>query len=133
EVKYLLSSFWADQEGSFLLWSVWHSVLGVVLILTAKEWEAPVMTVLSFAQFCLASMLLGIYILGYRVGSNPFLLLRQAEENIGLPWTASPDYLSMIRDGNGLNPLLQNCWMVIHPPVLFLGFAAMLIPFAFAF
>jgi cytochrome c-type biogenesis protein CcmF len=42
------------------------------------------------------------------------------------------DYLSFIRDGNGLNPLLQNYWMVIHPPVLFLGFASTLIPFAFA-
>jgi cytochrome c-type biogenesis protein CcmF len=34
-------------------------------------------------------------------------------------------------DGRGLNPLLQNFWMVIHPPVLFLGFAAMGVPFAF--
>src|SRR2546425_8512859 len=32
EVKYLLSSFWADQEGSFLLWSIWHSVLGIILM-----------------------------------------------------------------------------------------------------
>ncbi|HEU4556005.1 MAG TPA: cytochrome c biogenesis protein CcsA [Chitinophaga sp.] len=132
EVKYLLSSFWADQEGSFLLWSIWHCVLGVILLFRAKKWEAPVMTVLSFAQLCLASMLLGIYILGYRVGSNPFLLLRHAEENLGLPWTSSPNYLSMITDGNGLNPLLQNYWMVIHPPVLFLGFASMIIPFAYA-
>jgi len=133
EAKYLLSSFWADQEGSFLLWSMWHCVLGIILIFTSRKWEAPVMTVVSFAQLCLASMLLGIYILGYRVGSNPFLLLRQAEENIGLPWTTSPNYLSMIRDGNGLNPLLQNYWMVIHPPVTFLGFASMVVPFAFAF
>lgn len=133
EVKYLLSSFWADQEGSFLLWSIWHGVLGIILICTSKRWEAPVMTVLSFAQLCLASMLLGIYILGYRVGSNPFLLLRQAEENINLPWVSMPNYLERITDGNGLNPLLQNYWMVIHPPVLFLGFASMIVPFAFAF
>jgi cytochrome c-type biogenesis protein CcmF len=133
EVKYLLASFWADQEGSFLLWSCWHAVLGLVLISTAKRWEAPVMTVISFAQFCLASMLLGIYIFGYRVGSNPFLLMRHAEENINMPWTQLPDYLNKIPDGNGLNPLLQNYWMVIHPPVLFLGFASMIIPFAFAF
>lgn len=133
EVRYLLASFWADQEGSFLLWSIWHCVLGVILIFTAKRWEAPVMTVLSFAQVCLASMLLGIYVLGYRVGSNPFLLLRQAEENINMPWASAPNYLASIKDGNGLNVLLQNYWMVIHPPVLFLGFASMIIPFAFAF
>src|SRR3546814_18858484 len=35
--------------------------------------------------------------------------------------------------GNGLNPLLQNYWMVIHPPTLFLGFASMIVPFAYAF
>ena len=38
----------------------------------------------------------------------------------------------MIKDGNDLNPLLQNYWMVIHPPVLFLGFASTIVPFAFA-
>ncbi|HEY0262751.1 MAG TPA: cytochrome c biogenesis protein CcsA, partial [Chitinophagales bacterium] len=43
-----------------------------------------------------------------------------------------PEYLSLIADGNGLNPLLQNYWMTIHPPVLFLGFASTLIPFAYA-
>ncbi|HVG11951.1 MAG TPA: cytochrome c biogenesis protein CcsA, partial [Flavisolibacter sp.] len=42
------------------------------------------------------------------------------------------DYLASIVDGNDLNPLLQNYWMVIHPPVLFLGFASVLFPFAFA-
>lgn len=134
-VSYLLSSFWADQEGSFLLWSIWHSVIGLILLRTAKQFEAPVMTILSFAQVCLASMLLGIYIFGYRLGSNPFLLLRLAEENQGLPWTLNADYLNLgpIKNGNGLNLSLQNYWMVIHPPVLFLGFASTIVPFAYAF
>ncbi|MBK5284445.1 MAG: cytochrome c biogenesis protein CcsA, partial [Bacteroidia bacterium] len=43
-----------------------------------------------------------------------------------------PDYLSKISDGRGLNPLLQNYWMVIHPPTLFLGFASTVVPFAYA-
>ncbi|ACU60547.1 cytochrome c biogenesis protein CcsA [Chitinophaga pinensis] len=132
-VSYLLSSFWADQEGSFLLWSIWHSVLGLLLIRFGKKWEAPVMATLSFAQIFLGSMLIGIYILDYRVGSNPFLLLRLAEENQGLPWVANANYLDFIKDGNGLNLSLQNYWMVIHPPVLFLGFASTIIPFAYAF
>jgi cytochrome c-type biogenesis protein CcmF len=42
-----------------------------------------------------------------------------------------PEYLNFIADGNGLNPLLQNYWMTIHPPVLFCGFASALFPFAF--
>lgn len=50
ETKYLLACFWEGQEGSFLLWSVWHCVLGLVLIRKAGEWEGPVMSVVSFAQ-----------------------------------------------------------------------------------
>ncbi|MET3877510.1 cytochrome c biogenesis protein CcsA [Chitinophaga sp. OAE865] len=132
-IQYLLSSLWSDQEGSFLLWSIWNSILGVILIRTSKNWEAPVMTIFSLAQLIMASMLLGIFILGYKVGSNPFMLLRQAAENQAAPIFQTPDYMQHIHDGNGLNVTLQNYWMVIHPPVLFLGFASMIIPFAFAF
>ncbi|HEY0272126.1 MAG TPA: cytochrome c biogenesis protein CcsA [Chitinophaga sp.] len=130
---YLLSSFWSDQEGSFLLWSFWQSVLGLVLMRTAKTWERPVMTVMSFAQFCLATMLIGIYFFGHKIGSNPFALLRQTEENQAAPIFQLKNYLDFVKDGNGLNPLLQNYWMVIHPPVLFLGFASTIVPFAFAY
>ncbi|MCW3086684.1 MAG: cytochrome c assembly protein, partial [Sediminibacterium sp.] len=59
QVEYLLSCFWEGQEGSFMLWSFWHCALGWVLIWRAKDWEAGVMTVVSFAQFCLATMLIG--------------------------------------------------------------------------
>ncbi|HVI49383.1 MAG TPA: cytochrome c biogenesis protein CcsA [Chitinophaga sp.] len=132
-IQYLLSSLWSDQEGSFLLWSIWNSILGIILIRTSKNWEAPVMSVFSLAQVIMASMLLGVYILDYKVGSNPFMLLRQAAENQAAPIFQQANYLEHIHDGNGLNVTLQNYWMVIHPPVLFLGFASMIIPFAFAF
>ena len=138
EAKYLLSSFWEGQEGSFLLWSVWHCVLGLIVIWREKEWEAPVMTVVSFVQLCLATMVLGVSIFGLKAGSNPFMLLRNSGvlDNAPVFYDMTggirQDYLSMIRDGNDLNPLLQNYWMVIHPPVLFLGFASTIIPFAFA-
>jgi len=131
-VRYLLACFWEGQEGSFLLWTVWHCVLGTILIRTAGEWENPVMTVISFAQVCLASMLLGIYFFGYKAGSSPFTLLRN--DMAGAPIFSDPAYLQKyIQDGNGLNPLLQNYWMVIHPPILFLGFASTIVPFSFAF
>lgn len=141
EIKYLLACFWEGQEGSFLLWSIWHCVLGLILIKTSKKWEAPVMTVVSFAQFALGTMIAGIYILGWKMGSNPFILLRDSgvldnapilhingDVNLGL----RQDFMLSIKDGNDLNPLLQNYWMVIHPPVLFLGFASTIVPFAFA-
>lgn len=140
EVKYMLASFWEGQEGSFLLWTFWHSVIGSILIFRGKQWEAPVMTVVSFAQFCLATMIVGIYFFHWKMGSNPFILLRDSGVLDNAPALHSgfdvnqplrPDYLSSITDGNDLNPLLQNYWMVIHPPVLFLGFASTIVPFAF--
>jgi cytochrome c-type biogenesis protein CcmF len=137
EPKYLLSCFWEGQEGSFLLWSVWHCVLGLVIMRKEKLFEAPVMAVISFAQFCLATMIAGLSLFGLKIGSNPFVLLRN-EFDLGaqIPMLSIPgnygNYLSYITDGNDLNPLLQNYWMVIHPPVLFLGFAATIIPFAYA-
>ena len=57
EFKYLFASIWEDQSGSFLLWSIWHSVIGMFLIWKSKEWEAPVMTVVSLAQLFLAMMI----------------------------------------------------------------------------
>ena len=140
EVKYLLACFWEGQEGSFLLWSIWHCVLGAILIRTSKKWEAPVMTVVSFAQVCLATMLAGIYIFGWKMGSNPFILLRDSgvldnapalHINGDITQGLRQDYMLSIKDGNDLNPLLQNYWMVIHPPVLFMGFASTIVPFAF--
>ncbi|GAO44474.1 cytochrome c biogenesis protein CcsA [Flavihumibacter petaseus] len=131
-MKYLLSSIWEGQEGSFLLWTLWQAVLGMLLIRKGGKWEAPVLTVISFAQLVLATMVIGIYIAGIKIGSNPFLLVREMFSEA--PVFARPDYLSLpqMQDGQGLNQLLQNYWMVIHPPVLFLGFASTIVPFAYA-
>ncbi len=134
-MNYVLACLWEGQEGSTLLWLIWHSVIGLVLMRRAKDWEAPVMTVLSLVQVFLSMMLLGIYFGNIHIGSNPFELMRLKETNLGLPWTKLPDYLTKIplfRDGRGLNPLLQNYWMTIHPPTLFLGFALVTVPFSFA-
>ena len=130
EPKYLLACIWEGQEGSFLLWACWHSILGIFIMLRSKEWEAPVMSVISLAQFFLLMMLLGLYVGDVRLGSSPFTLTRN---EIAGPIFSQPNYLSFIKDGVGLNVLLRNYWMVIHPPVLFLGFAATIIPFAYAY
>lgn len=98
------------------------------------------MSIVSFAQFALATMITGIYVFSWKMGSNPFVLLRDSgvldnapalHINFDITQPLRPDYLSTIKDGNDLNPLLQNYWMVIHPPVLFMGFASTLIPFAY--
>lgn len=127
---YLISTFWNGQEGSFLLWMFWHAVVGIILIVTNKFWEAPVMTIFSLVQAFLASMILGVVIPGleFKIGSSPFILLRDAMHDAPI-FTAQPDFIP--KDGQGLNPLLQNYWMVIHPPTLFLGFALTVVPFSY--
>ncbi len=130
EPKYLLACIWEGQEGSFLLWTIWHSILGIIIVLKSKDWEAPVMTVISLAQFFLLMMILGVYFFDVYIGSSPFTLTRN---EIAGPIFSQPNYLSFIKDGVGLNVLLRNYWMVIHPPVLFLGFASTIIPFAYAY
>lgn len=128
-VYYIISSFWEGQEGSFWLWMFWQSFLGFIIFKRGKSWENSVMTILMLSQAFIASMLVGVEVFGLKIGSSPFILLRDAMAG---PIFQRGDYLSVITDGNGLNPLLQNYWMVIHPPTLFLGFASMIIPFAYA-
>ncbi len=127
---YLISTFWNGQEGSFLLWMFWHAILGIILILTNKFWEAPVMTVFCLVQAFLASMILGVVLPGleFKIGSSPFILLRDAMHDAPI-FQAQPEFIP--KDGQGLNPLLQNYWMVIHPPTLFLGFALTVVPFSY--
>jgi len=144
--KFLLSAFWEGQEGSTLLWMFWQSILGFVLIFRARKWEAPVMAIMALSQVMLGSMELGIIIkmpditldfspfffsfnwADYKVGSSAFSLVK---DTMDIPvFNMDPNYV--FEEGNGLNPLLQNYWMVIHPPTLFLGFAATTVPFAYA-
>ncbi|QEC75366.1 cytochrome c biogenesis protein CcsA [Mucilaginibacter ginsenosidivorax] len=128
-IYYILSAFWNGQEGGFLLWLFWQAVLGTFLIFRSKSWERPVMTVVAMSQVVLAAMVLGVEVFGQRIGSSPFLLLRQSME---APIFSNPNYLEFIKDGQGMVPSLQNYWMIIHPPTLFLGFASMVVPFAYA-
>ena len=82
-MQYILSAFWADQEGSFMLWMFWHVVLGFVLIRTAGKWESSVLTTLALIQAGIGSMLLGLYLpFGEEmsIGSSPFILLRDVME-----------------------------------------------------
>jgi cytochrome c-type biogenesis protein CcmF len=103
---YLFSAFWAGQEGSFLFWTLMIAVMGVAYMQTARHLESYSMLVITIVQAAFMILL---------IKASPFAL------QSGIP-----------ADGAGLNPLLQNPWMVIHPPVLFLGYAATTIPFAIA-
>lgn len=114
----LISTFFAGQEGSFLLWALFSVIIGIFLlsyVVKIKEFEAPVM-----AMFTLVIAFLTLLL----IFKSPFVYVWEKFENTRVGFTPE--------DGRGLNPILQNFWMVIHPPILFLGFAAMIVPFAFA-
>jgi cytochrome c-type biogenesis protein CcmF len=110
-LHYLISTFWGGQEGSFLLWIFWGVLLGLPLMRFSRAYESRVMIVYNLTLLSLILLL---------VKQDPFRF------HEGLTAAMTP------MDGQGLNPLLQNPWMVIHPPVMFIGYASLGIPFAFA-
>jgi cytochrome c-type biogenesis protein CcmF len=114
----LMSTFYAGQEGSFLLWSLFTAIIGLFLLRHSSRhgYEAQVMSVFSGIELVLLLMLLF---------KSPFQYVWES-----FPGDAAVGFTP--QDGRGLNPLLQNYWMVIHPQVLFSGFASMGVPYAYA-
>jgi len=103
---YQFAAFWAGQKGSFLIWLLWGSLIGLGVMRTSGKAEAPVMGIYTLTVMGLLFIL---------VRENPFVMLGETP-----------------LDGQGLNPLLQDNWMVIHPPIMFIGYALGAVPFAFA-
>lgn len=128
EMHYLFSAFWAGQEGSFMLWIIWTALVGFILFKTSKDYEPYVMSVIGLCQFFLLSMVLGIKFGTLTIGSSPFQTTAEAFPQA--PMLQVPGFIPS--DGQGLNDLLKNPWMVIHPPTLFIGFTLMIVPFAYA-
>ena len=133
---YAISCFWQDQEGSFLLWIFWNAIVGSALIFQFNKKSkytalaSPSLMIVSGIQAFLTSMILGVvFFSAYKIGNTPFLTLQEFNPTAPI-WSMNPGFIP--KDGNGLNPLLQNYWMVIHPPTLFLGFSLTMVPFAFA-
>ena len=97
-----ISAFWAGQQGSFLLWLLFHSIAGIILV--KNKTFAKTLAVYYFLQVLLIILVLA---------KSPFVI-SEVE----------------IVDGVGLNPLLQDFWMAIHPPIIFLGYALLAVPFS---
>jgi cytochrome c-type biogenesis protein CcmF len=108
---YKITSYWGGLDGSIMFWVFLLSVFGSIAVYVNRERHRElipyvVTTIATVQMFFLYLMV---------VHKNPFLT-----------------YLSGPRaDGEGLNPLLQNFYMAIHPPSLYTGFVGMTIPFAF--
>jgi len=104
---YVFAAFWGGQEGTFMLWALFTATLGLVLMRLKHSLTPTAMFFLN-----LPLVMLGLV----TVMRGPFLTFPA-----GAPV-----------DGQGLNPLLQDPWMTIHPPVLFTGFSSLVVPFAIA-
>lgn len=103
---YLISAFWAGQEGTFLFWALLVALIGFAFRKSSDRDGGYAMSIVSlFLSF--------LYLLMFI--KSPF------ETSVAIP-----------PDGAGLNPLLQDPWMAIHPPILFVGYAAIVVPFALA-
>lgn len=135
----LISTLYAGQEGSFLLWAMFTGIIGVFLLrYSSKKGYEPELMSIYTAIFSFLILML--------VVKNPFKFIWEQfpDEllNVGVAPTDGMNFMWVDQarglwaqipvEGKGLNPLLQNYWMVIHPPILFIGFTSMSIPFAYA-
>src|SRR6266567_4560845 len=110
-LPYKFATLWSGQEGSLLFWSLLLSGYGLILRLRHKTDER----LFAHASVVIAAVQV-FFLLLLNFAANPFGVMQGT-----LP-----------SDGNGLNPLLQYAEMVIHPPMLYLGYVGFTVPFAFA-
>jgi cytochrome c-type biogenesis protein CcmF len=113
---YKFAAWWGGQEGSLLFWSWILSTYGAVVVLTNRGRHRSLMpwvlAILSTVQVFF--LILNAFVV------SPFQVL------------AVDKVITSVPDGMGLNPLLQYWAMVIHPPMLYLGYVGFVVPFAFA-
>jgi cytochrome c-type biogenesis protein CcmF len=108
---YKVSGLWAGQTGSLVFWALLLAFFATLTVFQNRDRNREFMPYVAGVLLTVLAFFLVIIV----TVSNPFQLLSFAPA-----------------DGRGLNPQLQNYWMTIHPPTLYLGFTAFTVPFAFA-
>jgi cytochrome c-type biogenesis protein CcmF len=137
-VFYRITALWGSQEGSLLFWNLIMSAFGAGAILL--NWRPNRRLMPYVIAYMLATQAFFLFLSAFM--ENPFTrywwipnegggfqtveaALRPAEARI-------PDAAWLAESSNGLNPLLRHFGMIIHPPMLYLGFTGFVVPFAFA-
>lgn len=114
---YRISAVWAGKEGSFLLWLFFLYCCGTIAGLRGDDdMRRLVLPAVAFIE---------VFIVAILLKESPFAYI----------WDKFPGEIQpgqVPTDGAGLNTLLIDPWMIVHPPVLFLGYASATIPFAYA-
>ena len=108
---YTISAFYGGQEGSLLYWGLMLAVFSAIFVATAKRAPTALVPYVAATLMSIEAFILLMLI----TVSNPFVRLAVAPA-----------------DGNGLNPLLMDPGMLIHPPMLLMGYMSFSVPFAFA-
>lgn len=112
DMFYKVSGLWAGQRGSLVFWALLLSMFSCIAVFTNRNKNREFMPYVVGVLLSVSSFFLMVLLFG---DVNPFERLA---------FTPA--------DGRGLNPQLQNYWMTIHPPTLYLGFTSFTVPFAFA-
>jgi cytochrome c-type biogenesis protein CcmF len=113
---YKISSWWGGQEGSLLLWNFLLACYGFVVVLQNRKKHRAIMP----------------YVVATLMTTQAFFLTLNAFPASPFQMLAQGRNIVEVQDGNGLNPLLQYWTMLIHPPILYLGYVGFVVPFAFA-
>ena len=113
---YKFAAFWGGQEGSLLFWSWILATYSFVAVYTARRKHRDMISYVVVIMMIVQAFFL--MLIAFVV--SPFQVLMSGPQIMPMP------------DGNGLNPLLQHPIMVIHPPMLYLGYVGFSVPFAFA-
>jgi cytochrome c-type biogenesis protein CcmF len=124
-----ITAWWGGQAGSLLFWS-WLMAAFASLV-TLRKWDRD-------REFLPWVIVVACVTMAFFIGmnvffENPFAQLYQTFDGVAA-YTFRPadSVLFTPEDGNGLNPLLRHPGMIIHPPMLYLGFVSFVIPYAFA-
>ncbi|MBM3767521.1 MAG: heme lyase CcmF/NrfE family subunit, partial [Acidobacteria bacterium] len=113
---YKVSSWWGGQEGSLLLWNFVLVCYALVVVLQNRKKHRPIMPYVTATLMATQIFFLTLNVFP----ASPFQMLAQGRNIVE------------VQDGNGLNPLLQYWTMLIHPPILYMGYVGFVVPFAFA-
>jgi cytochrome c-type biogenesis protein CcmF len=113
---YKFTSWWGGQEGSLLLWSWLLSTYSSVVVFQNRNKFRDMMPIVTSVLM----VTLGFFLVLIAFVVSPFKMLMAGKGIVDAG------------DGQGLNPLLQYWTMVIHPPMLYLGYVGFTVPFAFA-
>jgi cytochrome c-type biogenesis protein CcmF len=120
-IYFKISSIWGGQEGSLMFWGWLLTLYSSLVVIQNWRKHSSMMPYVTAVLMTTSLFFTSMHLFA----ANPF-----NQTVIFAPQTSPIPFVP--RDGNGLNPLLQDAYMVIHPPMLYLGFVGFAVPFAFA-